>query len=556
MLQSLSIKNFALIKSENIEFGKGLNIFLGETGAGKSLIFDAIFFALGLKSDKSFIRNGEEQLKIDVLFTDLSLSVKNELKSLDFEDVDELLITRIMNLDGRSSVRINGEIATLSTLKNLSKLLVDTLVQHESIELLKTKNHLSMLDSFVGKECVELKQELSQVLAKISQIEKKIDSLGGDSEERERKKEILEFQIDEIDSAELKIGEDEEIEERLTLLSSAEKIKEHLGQVLNLLSTSDRGAVGAISDSVRYLNSLSNIEKISSLQERLNNSKYELEDIYAELENIFEDSNFDEIEYNRLDQRKDLIKKLKKKYGTSIDDIFTFSKRAKEQYDEISSSEITIEKLTKEKIELNNILHDIAIKLSSIRKNKAEEIKEKVISELKDLGMKGTRFEIKFEEKGVIGVDGLDNVTFEFSANEGQEIKNISKTASGGETSRIMLALKNVFTSSELNKTLLFDEVDSGISGETGNMIAIKLHNIAKADQIICITHLPQVACSGDNFIKVSKTVQDGQTISNARQLTEDEVAENIARLISGKALTETALQHAKELREKFKSIV
>ena len=556
MLQSLSIKNFALIKSESIEFGKGLNIFLGETGAGKSLIFDAIFFALGLKSDKSFIRNGEEQLKVDLLFSDLSENIKTELKALDFEDCDEILISRTLNLEGRSSVKINGEIATLATLKNISKFLVDTLVQHESIELLKTKNHLSMLDSFVGKDCVALKQDLSQLLAKVSQIDKKIDSLGGDSAERERRKEILEFQIDEIESAELEIGEDDEIEERLAFLSSAEKIKENLGQVLNLLSSGERGAVGEVSDSVRLLNSLSNIEKIASLQERLNSSKYELEDIYGELESIFDDSNFDEIEYNRLDQRKDLIKKLKRKYGSTIEDVLSFYQKAKEQYDEISSSEITIDKLTKEKSELAVCLEKTASKLSNLRKSKAEIVKQKVITELKDLGMKGTRFEIKFEEKGAIGVDGKDNVIFEFSANEGQEIKNISKTASGGEISRIMLALKNVFTSSEQNKTLLFDEVDSGISGETGNMVAIKLHNISKSDQIICITHLPQVACCGDTFIKVSKTTTNGQTISNAELLSEELVAENIARLISGETLTETALKHAKELRDKFKSIV
>lgn len=551
MLQSLSIKNLALIKNESIEFGDGLNIILGETGAGKSLIFEALFFVLGIKTDKSLIRNGEENMKVDVLFTNLPNSIKNELENLEIDDTEELLISRTLSTEGRSSVKINGNIATLSSLKNIAKLLVDTLVQHESLELLKTKNHLSMLDSYIGEKAISLKQEISSLLAEISSINKRIDALGGDKEERERRKDILLYQIEEIEKAEIILGEDEEIEEKLKLLDSAEKIKETLSYVLGLISNSDKGASSQIDEAYRQLNALSNIEKINALQERLGNAKYEVEDIFEELHSIFSSSNFDEIEYNRLDQRKDLLKSLKKKYGATLELVLEYFEKIKSQYDDISGSEITIEKLNKEKTALEAKANEIANMLSSIRKQSANEIKDKIVLELKDLGMKGTRFEISFEEKS-LSHDGLDSITFNFSANVGQEVKNISKTASGGEISRIMLAIKNIFTSAEKNKTLLFDEVDSGISGETGNMVATKLRNIAESEQIICITHLPQVASAGHNFIKVTKEVVDGQTISNSSYVKESDIPLEIARLIGGKILTDTAISHAKELRNKF----
>lgn len=551
MLQTVSIKNLALIKSENIEFNKGLNIILGETGAGKSLIFEALSFVLGLKTDKTLLRTGEESMRVDALFVDLPQSVKEELENMEIEFEEELLLSRTLSSEGRSSIKINGNIATLASLKNLSKLLVDTLVQHESLELLKTKNHLIMLDGYCGEKIVALKDKLGGFLSEISNLEKRIDALGGDKEERERRKDILLYQIEEIEKANLQVGEDEEINEKLTILENAEKIKETLTYVLGLLSNDGQGAVSKVTDACRHLASLSNIEQISSLQERLDNSKYELEDIFEELHSIFFSSNFDEIEYNRLDQRKDTLKSLKKKYGATIELVLEYYAKIKTQYDDISGSEITIEKLTKEKSKLEEQAKSVAIEMSNLRKSAAKEIKTKIVEELKDLGMKGTIFEIVFEEKS-LAFDGCDNVVFNFSANVGQEVKNISKTASGGEMSRIMLALKNIFKSSEKSKTLLFDEVDAGISGETGNMIATKLRNIAENEQIICITHLPQVASAGHAFIKVEKRVEGNETLSNSYQLKEEEVAKEIAKLISGVKLTDVALKHAAELRSKF----
>lgn len=550
MLQSLSIKNLALIKNENIEFSDGLNIILGETGAGKSLIFEALFFVLGLKTDKSLLRTGEENMKVEVLFSNFSPTIKQSIENLGIELEDELLISRSLNIDGRSSLKINGSLATLLTLKNLSSILVDTLVQHQGLELLKTKNHLSMLDSFIGTEIAQQKQQLGDILYQISNINKKIDMLGGDSEERERRKEILLFQIEEIERAELSVGEDEEIDERLKLLSSAEKIKENLSLITSLLS-SDDGAVSKISEAHRLLNSLNDIEKISVLQDRINSTKYELEDIYEELYDIYSSSNFDEIEFNRLDTRKDLIKSLKKKYGSSIELILEYHDKIKNQHDEITGGEITINKLLKEKNELEEKAKNISLKMTEIRKNNAKIVEKSMISELKDLGMKNTIFEISINPKNIT-FDGADDVVFNFSANVGQEVKNIAKTASGGEISRIMLGMKNIFTNDNRNKTFLFDEIDAGISGETGNMVANKLRNISHGEQIICITHLPQVASAGHSFIKVEKNSTDGQTISNATVLEENDVANEIASLTNGKSPSISAIKTAQEMRNRY----
>lgn len=550
MLQSLSIKNLALIKNENIEFSDGLNIILGETGAGKSLIFEALFFVLGLKTDKSLLRTGEENMKVEVLFSNFSPTIKQSIENLGIELEDELLISRSLNIDGRSSLKINGSLATLLTLKNLSSILVDTLVQHQGLELLKTKNHLSMLDSFIGTQISQQKQQLGDILYQISNINKKIDMLGGDSEERERRKEILLFQIEEIERAELSVGEDEEIGERLKLLSSAEKIKENLSLITSLLSNDD-GAVSKISEAHRLLNSLNDIEKISVLQDRINSTKYELEDIYEELYDIYSSSNFDEIEFNRLDTRKDLIKSLKKKYGSSIELILEYHDKIKNQYDEITGGEITINKLLKEKTELEEKAKIITSKITEIRKNNAKLVEKAMVSELKDLGMKNTIFEISITPK-TLTFDGADEVVFNFSANVGQEVKNIAKTASGGEISRIMLGMKNIFTNDNQNKTFLFDEIDAGISGETGNMVANKLRNISHSEQIICITHLPQVASAGYSFIKVEKNTIDGQTISNATVLEENDVVNEIASLTNGKSPSVSAIKTAQEMRNRY----
>lgn len=549
MLQSLIIKNLALIKEEKIEFKSGLNVLLGETGSGKSLIFDAISFVLGQNNDKSLLRTGADSMKVEAIFSGLAQNVKDILSEYEIED-DEILITRTLSKEGKSSYRINGQTAVASMVKNLSKVLLDSLVQHESMELLKSKNHLGMLDKFGGEKISYLKAELNEFFENKRELEKKIKGLGGDSMERERNRDIYSFQLQEIENANLSIGEDDEIKDRLNILSNAEKIYDAVSIADNSLSDGASSALNQINEVISALNSLDSIDSIKECNDRLVSLRYELEDISETLSDLRRTVNYDEIEYNKLDSRLDLIKSLKKKYGDTIEKVIEYGEDLKNKIDEIENSEDLINKYTKDLSKVNEKLAEIAKKLTKTRKDVASEIEKKVVSELIDLGMKNTVFKVDFKEKDVSS-DGADLVEFVFSANKGQELKNLAKTASGGETSRIMLALKNIFSDIDEVGCLLFDEVDSGISGEIGNMVGKKLLSLSQKTQVICITHLPQVAALADNFFLIKKEIKEDETISFAREISENEAILEIARLIGGNNISEIAKKHALEMRER-----
>lgn len=549
MLESLSIKNLALIKDEKIEFDKGLNVLLGETGSGKSLIFDAISFVLGMNNDKTLLRFGSDQMKVDAFFTDLSKATVDLMENYEIEG-DEILITRTLSREGKSNYKINGETVASTMIKNLSKTLLDSLVQHESMDLLKSKNHLIMIDKFGGESISDLKNKLADIYSEKKILEKKIKELGGDSSERERNRDIYSFQLQEIERADLQLNEEDEIRERLNLLSNAEKIYEAVNISDNNLTGGASSALSQINDVISNLNSLDSIENIKDCNDRLISLRYELEDIAETLVDIRRSVNYDEIEYNRLDSRLDLIKNLKKKYGGSVEKVIQYGEEIKNKLDEIDNSEDLINKYTKDLLVFDKKLNDIAEELSNLRKKLAKEIENKVVGELLDLGMKNTIFKVDFKEKAV-STDGKDVVEFIFSANKGQELKNLAKTASGGETSRIMLALKNIFCDIDDVGSLLFDEVDSGISGEIGNMVGKKLLSISSRTQVICITHLPQVASLADNFYLVKKTVNEEETISSTEKISEDEAIYEIARLIGGNNISDIAQKHAIEMRKR-----
>ena len=553
MLQSLKIKNLALIESELIEFDRGLNVFLGETGSGKSLIFDAISFVTGQKSDKTLLRTGSDQMKVDAIFTCLSDATKQLLRSYEIEDED-ILLSRTMAQDGRTSFRLNGEPVTAAMVKNISKTLLDSMVQHESMELLKSKNHLFMLDKFGGNEIAKIKENFNEVLLNKKELKNRIDALGGSDETRERTLELLSFQISEIEKADLNPGEDDEIRERLNLMENAEKFVEASRISETNLSRGDTSALSKINEVISTLNSLPENQIVSECSDRLTSIRYELDDIAETLNDLKNDVCYDEIEYNRLDSRLDLIKSLKKKYGKTIEDVLSYLDEIKNKYNDLIGSDELITKLSRELKSVNEKLNKIATDLSQKRKDVALMLEEKIVNELKDLGMKGTTFKVKFETKDLSG-DGIDDVEFVFSANKGQEVKNLAKTASGGEASRIMLAIKNIFSSLDGVGTLLFDEVDAGISGEIGNMVAKKLENISKSSQVLCITHLAQVAALSDHFYLVKKEVVNDITISNIQKIDESDAVEEIAKLTGGK-VSESAISHAKELRSRKMSVI
>ena len=548
MLQTLKIENFALIENQTVEFKNGLNILLGETGSGKSLIFNSMLFALGMKADKTYIRSGKKFMKVDALFVELPSELRRFLEDAGFDCEDELLLSRSLSEDGKNVIRVNGQIATTSMLKEIGQRLVDSFTQHESVSLLNVKNHLTMLDKFAGERVKPLKEEISSLLEQIAEINKKIKSLGGDESERERLISLLKYQYEEIEKAELRQGEDEEVKERLKVMASAEKIFEAVSASEALLSENPDSAINALQEVSNALSALSNIEVLSALKERLDSCRYELEDIVSALVDVRDETTFDEGEFNALDQRNDLIKNLCKKYGGSIEAVLEFASKAKEQLQMLDEGQELLEKLNEQKEKLVAQLEKVADKLTEARKVVAEEVEGKVEKELRELGMKSSKFTIQISPLKEIGQNGRDDVVFNFSANAGQEVKSLSKTASGGELSRFMLAVKNIFAENGLASTLLFDEIDAGISGETGKIVGQKLKIITKFCQVLCITHLPQVAVFGDNFVNVYKLEKDGQTFSETKILDLDEAVEAVAKMTGGANPTEIALNHAREM--------
>lgn len=548
MLQTLSIKNVALISSLSIDFGRHFNVLLGETGAGKSIIFDALNFVLGAKIDKTLLRSGESTMRVDAVFTNLKESTLELLKEFGIEE-DEIVLTRTYSQDGKSSIRINGLPSTQSVLKNVGDILVNSYSQHESVDMLKTKNHLIMLDKYGNEKIKPLKEKLQSEYHTFKDIENKIKSLGGNDFERERTKSLLLYQIKEIEDANLKVGEDEEVKERLKFLSNAEKINQAITICEELLSDNNDSCINSLQQSSSLLSSISGFGNIDECKNRLDSARYEIEDIYQTLVDIKSSAEFDENEYEELDRRNDLIKSLIKKYGGSIEKTLEYLENSKKQFEELENSVALIEKLEKDKSDIETKLNNTAEMLSNVRKTYAQEITKKITCELRELGMKSSSFDVKFNRLESITLEGLDDVEFVFSANKGQELKSLAKTASGGELSRFMLAVKNIFAEIGSAQTLVFDEIDAGISGETGNIVGQKLNNITRYAQVLCITHLPQVASYGDDFFYVSKTEDKTSTLTQIKHLEGDEIIYNLARMIGGDNVSDIALSHAKEMR-------
>lgn len=548
MLSSLTLNNVALIKKQTVEFEKGFNCLLGKSGAGKSIIIEALSFCLGAKADKNLIRSGEQNLRVDAVFVDVTNDVVNFLAEQDIEVSDELIITRTLNLEGKSSVKVNGYPVSLKVLQSLSEILTDFCGQHESVGLLNSANHLLLLDKFAGTELDELKEKVGTLYSELLKLNGQISALGGDKSERERTKDILKFQIKEIEDANLDLCEEEELKSRFDFVSSAEKIFEKVGDALQKLDEGSENASALIYEAKNDLNSLSQFQNIEDCRSRLENCYYEIRDIADALNSIKSQTDFDASELERIDSRLDLLKTLKKKYGKSIEEVLQYYEKCKTQLDELENSEFTLEKL-KTLISSTEIqLEQVCQKLSEKRKEFAVVFEKKIMKELEDLDMKGTIFKVDFQ-KTQISKKGFDEVKFMFSANKGQELKDLHKTASGGELSRLLLAFKNTMRDKERVQTIVFDEVDSGISGQTAEKLAEKIVNISKYTQVLCITHTPIVASKADAYLLVEKKIEGDSTVSSVRPLEGEEAIVEVARLFDGgDNVSNTAIEHAKRL--------
>ena len=551
MLRTLYLKNVALVDDAEIAFSEGLNVLSGETGAGKSVILDSIDFVLGAKADKGMIRSGQSECSVRAEFSCDPELQRPVLEELDLEESDTLLIVRRLNADGRSSLRVNGCPMTAAMLRKLTSRLVDVHGQSEHFFLLKEANQLRLLDQIAGTK--EAREKVGELLKERRALQEKLSSLGGDEGERERRADILRFQIEELENAALKEGEEEELLALRTKYQNAEKILCGLKTVRDAL-LSDGGAADAVNIAHRGLLSIVRYGDYDALSERLENALAELEDIGETAESLAEELDIDEREAERVENRLDEIRSLKKKYGGSVEEALSFLARARE---ELSLLENSAEECEKLRVRLENnsgLLYAACRNLTELRKAGAEGFTERVVGELRTLNIPSARFEIAFEpysEEDLprVNSDGLDRVRFLFSANAGEPPKELGKIISGGEMSRFMLAVKAQLSSLGSIGTYIFDEIDAGIGGKTARVVAEKFSAIARSTQIIAVSHLAQIAAFADREFLIEKQEAEGRTFSRIRLLGEEERREELVRLLGGDR-SESALRHADELLE------
>jgi len=549
MLRELRLNNLAIIKNLDLEFNEGLISLTGETGAGKSIILDGISLLIGERSNLEMIRTGEESLFAEGVF-DLSEVQKEKLNKLGFEiEDDELIISRYFYRNSKSKITVNGMRMTVSKLKELMRNVLDLVGQHEHQYLLNKNYHLGLLDRFLDKNGQELAKEIRNNVSSLKMINKKIEEIETEKFRIMEKKDILEFQSNEIASLGLKENEDNELEEEYKILFNAGKISEKLENSIQRLKEGEYSVINSLGKIKKNLEQLSDISEIySELKEKIENIIYEVDDIGYSLEDMVENVESDDVRLEKVISRIDEINKLKLKYGSTIEEILAFREENEKKLSLIKFENNELADLKKEKEEKAKIYFENSRKLREIRKKVTENLEKTINVQLKDLNMANSKFKVAFSEKTVISSKGMDDVEFMMVTNLGENYKPLAKIASGGEISRIMLALKTVFSSVDNISVLIFDEIDTGISGETVRKVAEKLKELSGTVQVICVTHSPQIAGKSNQQFFIKKEIENNVTETKVRELNTDERIREIARIISGDNITETSIEHAKEI--------
>ncbi len=549
MLRELRLNNLAIIKNLDLEFNEGLISLTGETGAGKSIILDGISLLIGERSNLEMIRTGEESLFAEGVF-DLSEVQKEKLNKLGFEiEDDELIISRYFYRNSKSKITVNGMRMTVSKLKELMRNVLDLVGQHEHQYLLNKNYHLGLLDRFLDKNGQELAKEIRNNVSSLKTINKKIEEIETEKFRIMEKKDILEFQSNEIANLSLKENEDNELEEEYKILFNAGKISEKLENSIQRLKEGEYSVINSLGKIKKNLEQLSDIsETYSELKEKIENIIYEVDDIGYSLEDMVENVESDDVRLEKVISRIDEINKLKLKYGSTIEEILAFREGNEKKLSLIKFENNELEVLKKEKEEKAKLYFENSQKLREIRKKVAEKLEKTINVQLKDLNMANSKFKVAFSEKTVISSRGMDDVEFMMVTNLGENYKPLAKIASGGEISRIMLALKTVFSSVDNISVLIFDEIDTGISGETVRKVAEKLKELSGTVQVICVTHSPQIAGKSNQQFFIKKEIENNVTETKVRELNTDERIREIARIISGDNITETSIKHAKEI--------
>ena len=539
MITTLHIKNIGIIDDIVIDLNKGLNVLTGETGAGKTLIVDSLGIIAGGRFSKDMIRRGQS-----MSFVELALYLPENPNAID----GNVVVSREINTSGKNLCKINGRLLTVNELKNFMKNIIDIHGQYDNQTLMDTEFHTRYLDKFVGEKMSSIHDRYIELYNEYVELNKKIKNNYGDEIEKQRKLDLLEYQYKEIKSANLKQGEDEQLEEKRKIIMSSEKVAESLNNVSNNLEGT---IIDVINDSIRALEKIEDVNnKYSEKLVELKNIYYEVQEVARDISSMKEDAYFDEEERNEIEERLDEIYSLKRKYGNTIEEIVEYKEKLEAEIDRIENLDEENRK-TKEKIEKITLeMKKLCEEITELRKSHSIVLNEKINQELAQLEMKNARFNAKVIEDKEFSDKGNSHVEFVITTNLGEEEKKLSKIASGGEMSRIMLAIKTVLSDIDEVPVLIFDEIDTGISGKAANSVGNKLKKIAEKHQVIIVTHLATIAAQGDYNYYIYKDIQDNKTNTKVKLMSEDETIREIARIASGE-ITDISLSHAKELRNK-----
>lgn len=549
MLSVLKIRNIAIIENAEIEFSKGFNVLTGETGAGKSIILDSINAVLGFRTSRELIRTGETEAEVTALFSFVGEKTTDKLNELGLpvNDDNTLLIKRTITAD-KNVCRVNNSLSSVSALREIGSTLISIHGQQDNRELLDSETHISYLDAVA--ENSQLLEEYKAIYKELCDISSKIKSLMTDEAEKARQIDILSFQIDELTKAELSVGEWEELKEKRTEIQNIEKISDGFNMAEGALSGGDgfSGAVELVLGAQKALSAVSGFSKeAEKLSEKLNDIYYELSDISDTLRFSGGEGEYTRNDLELIEERLDLLYRLSKKYGATEEDMLEFLSKAQEKLNSLTSSEEALDILKEERKVILSKAQKMAEELSLCRKETAKIFEKNVMEELRFLDMPSVEFNVNFTEVELCE-DGIDSVEFLISANIGEPPKPIAKIASGGELSRIMLALKNVLSDKDKISTMIFDEVDTGVSGRAATKVAQKLKQVSTGKQVICVTHLAQLAVLGDNHYLIEKSAKDGKTYTNVTPLDFEGRKYEIARITGGGEITETQLKNAEEM--------
>ncbi len=553
MLSLLHIENIAVIEQADILFQPGFTVMTGETGAGKSMIIDSIGAIMGQRTSKELIRNGAKKGFVSAIFDDIAPELQMEIErlGLEGEDTKSVHIQRELSTSGRSICRVNMKPVSASILRQLSPYLINIHGQHDGQKLMQDDYHIEFLDRFCN--AADLVEQFRPKYHRLFELRRKIRELDHSEQERAQRIDMLRYQFDEITAAELKVGEEELLKERKQFFENAGKLAAALNTANQMLSGTEEceGACAQISRTTEAMAKISSYsEEISALYQKANELQYLSEDLAAAVSELALNIDFSESEQEEVDNRLDVIYRLEHKYGATVEDVLVYCDAAASELDVLENSEDHKEKLVTEYHEILQQARDIALELSQLRRTSARILEEKIEEQLADLNMEKVRFSISIQPQTKLNVNGMDQVRFLISTNPGEPVKPLSKIASGGELSRIMLAIKNVLASAEDVGTWIFDEIDAGVSGRAAQKIAQKLSNISCTKQTLCVTHLPQIAAMGDHHLLIQKNVMTDRTFTSVEPIEGTERSEELARMISGAEVTETSVRNAEELLE------